>query len=57
MGIGVSQWFQDGGPLTLDEIADHYAALALRQLGADINSTHGAARAGRKSARKIGASG
>ena len=57
MGIGVSQWFQEGGPLTLDEIADHYAAMALRQLGADIKSTHGAARAGRKSARKKGASG
>ncbi len=57
MGIGVSQWFQEGGPLTLDEIADHYAEMALRQLGADVESTHGAARAERKSARKKSASG
>jgi AcrR family transcriptional regulator len=35
MGIGVSQWFHEDGPLGLDEIAGHYGEMALRQLGAD----------------------
>lgn len=33
MGIGVSQWFHDDGPLDLAEVARHYGAMALRQLG------------------------
>lgn len=32
MGIGVSQWYREDGPLTLDEIALHYADMAQRQL-------------------------
>ncbi|MCW2528377.1 MAG: Transcriptional regulator, TetR family [Pseudonocardiales bacterium] len=33
MGIGVSQWYREDGALSLDEIAFHYADMALRQLG------------------------
>jgi len=32
MGIGVSQWYREDGPLSLDEIAHHYADMAERQL-------------------------
>jgi AcrR family transcriptional regulator len=35
MGIGVSQWFHEEGPLGLDEIAEHYATMALRQLNVE----------------------
>lgn len=34
MGIGVAQWYQEEGPLSLDEIAFHYSEMALRQMGA-----------------------
>src|SRR5690606_15121497 len=34
MGIGVAQWYQENGPLSLDEIAFHYSEMALRQMGA-----------------------
>jgi AcrR family transcriptional regulator len=34
MGIGVSQWYRQNGPLSLDEIAFHYGDMALRQVGA-----------------------
>jgi AcrR family transcriptional regulator len=34
MGIGVSQWYRDNGPLSLDEIAFQYGEMALRQVGA-----------------------
>jgi AcrR family transcriptional regulator len=34
MGIGVSQWYREDGPLSLDEIAFHYGEMALRQVGA-----------------------
>jgi len=33
MGIGVSQWYREDGPLSLDEIAAHYSEMAVRQLG------------------------
>jgi AcrR family transcriptional regulator len=33
MGIGVSQWYRESGPMTLDEIAFHYGEMALRQVG------------------------
>jgi AcrR family transcriptional regulator len=32
MGIGVSQWYSEDGPLSLDEIARHYADMAEHQL-------------------------
>lgn len=32
MGIGVSQWYREDGPLSLDDIAAHYSEMALRQL-------------------------
>jgi AcrR family transcriptional regulator len=34
MGIGVSQWYREKGPLALDEIARQYGEMALRQVGA-----------------------
>jgi AcrR family transcriptional regulator len=34
LGVDVSRWFRDGGPWTPDEIADHYAELALRMVSA-----------------------
>jgi AcrR family transcriptional regulator len=34
MGIGVSQWYREDGPLSLDEIAARYGEMALRQVGA-----------------------
>jgi AcrR family transcriptional regulator len=34
MGIGVSQWYREDGPLSLDEIAFQYGEMALRQVGA-----------------------
>jgi AcrR family transcriptional regulator len=33
MGIGVSQWYREDGPLSLDEIIAQYSEMALRQLG------------------------
>lgn len=33
MGIGVSQWYREDGPLSLDRIAFYYGEMALRQLG------------------------
>jgi AcrR family transcriptional regulator len=33
MGIGVSQWYRENGPLSLDEIAFQYGEMALRQVG------------------------
>lgn len=33
MGIGVSQWYRESWPLSLDQIARHYGEMALRQLG------------------------
>jgi hypothetical protein len=33
MGIGVSQWYKESGPMTLDDIAFHYGEMALRQVG------------------------
>ncbi|MEY2958310.1 MAG: hypothetical protein RLZZ01_878 [Actinomycetota bacterium] len=35
MGIGVSAWFNPAGSVTPDELAETYAGLALRMLGAD----------------------
>jgi AcrR family transcriptional regulator len=34
MGVGVSQWYREGGPFTLDEIAAEYGRMALRHVGA-----------------------
>jgi AcrR family transcriptional regulator len=34
MGTGVSQWYREGGALTLDEIAAEYGRMALRHVGA-----------------------
>jgi|SRR5690349_1096642 len=45
MGIGVSQWYRENGPLSLDEIAFHYGDMALRQVGAAV-VTAGRARPG-----------
>jgi AcrR family transcriptional regulator len=33
MGIGVSSWYREDGPLSLDQIVYHYGNMALRQLG------------------------
>jgi AcrR family transcriptional regulator len=35
MGIGVSIWFHDDGPLSADEICDLYGELSLRMVGAE----------------------
>lgn len=35
MGIGVSQWYADGGRLTSEELGDMYGRIALRQLCKD----------------------
>ena len=34
LGIDVSRWYDDNGALTPEEVGDHYAALALRMVGA-----------------------
>jgi AcrR family transcriptional regulator len=34
LGIDVSRWYDDDGALTPEEVGDHYAALALRMVGA-----------------------
>jgi AcrR family transcriptional regulator len=34
LGIDVSRWYDDDGALTPDEVGEHYAALALRMVGA-----------------------
>ena len=33
MGIGVSTWFHEDGPLSAGEVADLYAEMALRMVG------------------------
>ncbi|CAM2875826.1 hypothetical protein COPR103792_07910 [Corynebacterium propinquum] len=35
MGIGVSQWYAEGGRLTSEELGDMYGRIALRQLCKD----------------------
>jgi AcrR family transcriptional regulator len=39
MGIGVAQWFRDDGPLSVDAVAEEYADMALRQVGATAPAT------------------
>ena len=34
LGIDVSRWYDDGGSLTPEQVGEHYAALALRMVGA-----------------------
>ncbi|HEX3646783.1 MAG TPA: TetR/AcrR family transcriptional regulator [Pseudonocardiaceae bacterium] len=34
LGVDVARWYSDGGPLTPAELAEHYATLILKMLGA-----------------------
>jgi len=55
MGIGVSQWFHEEGPLGLNEIAEHYGMMALRQLNAGPERTKGGIRQNTKNGVDRGA--
>lgn len=37
MCAGIARWYKPGGPLSADEISDHYARLALAMVEADIS--------------------